>query len=78
MLDLLERNIDIGFLQEIWEDTGNEKYQHEVEKLFQINGLKYISSPRPKTSRCAYGGAAVIVNTLKFFFSQLTLRYQKI
>ena len=72
--DLFERNIDIGFLKEIWEDIGNENYQLEVEKMFQINGLKYISLPRPKTSRCAYGGAAVIVNTLKFSFSPVNIK----
>ena len=45
-VDLLERNIDVGFLQEIWEDSGNEHYQYEVEKIFQMHGLQFIFLPQ--------------------------------
>ena len=65
--DILERNIDVAFLQEIWEDSGNEKYQKEVEKMYELDGLKYVSTPRPKgKAKAAYGGAGLIVNTSKF------------
>ena len=63
-LDLLERNIDVAFLQEIWEDRENVAYQSEVEKMFEIDGMLYKSSPRNKGGlKVAYGGAAFIVNT---------------
>ena len=65
--DILERNIDVAFLQEIWEDSGNEKYQKEVEKMYELDGLKYVSTPQLKgTAKAAYGGAGLIVNTSKF------------
>ena len=66
--DLIEREIDIAFIQEIWENAENLCFQAEIEKMFQLNGLTYVSSPRPKTSKAAYGGAAIIVNTVKFNF----------
>ena len=53
--DLIEREIDLAFLQEIWEDSGNEKYQFEVEKMFEENGLLYRSSPRPKRLKLPMG-----------------------
>ena len=31
--DLLERNIDCGFLSEVWEQTHNSEHQIEIEKL---------------------------------------------
>jgi len=68
--DLIEREIDVAFLQEIWEDRSNNNYKQEVEKMFEENGLLYKSCPRPKTSKAAYGGAALIVNTKKFTFLQ--------
>ena len=57
--DMLERQIDCGFLQEIWEQSDNIEHKNEVEKMLEINGLKYISCPRPKNSKgVSYGGVA--------------------
>ena len=59
--DINGRDIDVAFLQEIWEDSDDLIYQYEIEKMFELNGLKYVSSPRKKGGgKCAYGGAAMI------------------
>ena len=61
--DMLERKIDCGFLQEIWEQTNNIEHKSEVEKMLEINGLKYISCPRPPNSKgVCYGGVAIVAN----------------
>ena len=71
--DILEREIDVAFIQEIWENIDNVDYKSEIEKMFQLNGLMYISSPRPKSGKAAYGGAAIIINTLKYIYSPVTV-----
>ena len=39
----------------------------QVEKMLELNGLQYFSTPRPLSSKgYAYGGAAIIVNIRKF------------
>ena len=65
--DLVERKIDVAFLQEVWEPSDNPFFIAEKEKLQEIHGLKYVSKPRAKTSKVRYyGGAALIVNIEKF------------
>ena len=72
--DLLERSIQIGFLQEIWEQSDNRAFHFEIEKLLEINGLKYISAPRPKNAKGrSYGGVAIVVNTKKFTLEKLNI-----
>ena len=44
--DLIEREISVALLSEVWEKTSCKKQQYEVEKMFQLDGLKYISTPR--------------------------------
>ena len=38
--DILERKVDVSFLQEIWEDPSNPEHRIEIEKLLEISGLK--------------------------------------
>ena len=65
--DLLERSVDIGFLQETWEQSDNKSHQFEIEKMLEMDGLQYISAPRPKNAKGrSYGGAAIVINTEKF------------
>ena len=61
--DLIERKVDCGFLSEIWEQKQNIEHQFEIEKMLELSGLKYISTPRPPNKRgVSYGGAAIVVN----------------
>ena len=70
--DLLERKIDVGFCQEIWQQTKNSEHRFEIEKMLQIDGLQYISTTRPPNRKgVSYGGAAIIVNSEKFTCEKL-------
>ena len=72
--DIIEREVDLAFLQEIWEKPGDKVMQLEAEKMLQLDGLTYISAPRPKNRRgISYGGAAIIVNIKKFFCEKLPI-----
>ena len=79
--DILERKVDVAFLQEIWEKTTDEENPHsisEAEKMFELNGLLYFSSPRILDSRGrAYGGTAIIVNSIHFEGEKLPLTVPK-
>ena len=76
--DILERNIDCAFLQEIWEDSENKNHQEQVEKMLELNGLKYFSSARqPNSKGKSYGGVAIIVNLEKFAVEKLTVQVPK-
>ena len=70
--DILERNVDIAFLQEIWEQSENTSHNNEIESMFELEGLSYYSKPRSKTVKgFSYGGVAIIVNTKKFTAEKL-------
>ena len=70
--DLLERNIDVGFLTEIWEQTKNSDHKYEIEKMLELNGLQYISTARPPNRKgVSYGGAAIVINKDKFTCEKL-------
>ena len=58
--DVKERKIDICLLSEVWEKRGNKKYINEVVKMMEIEGLKYISTPRSFNKRG--GGCALVAN----------------
>ena len=44
--DILEREIGVAIISEIWEKTKSKKHTFEIEKMLKIHGLKYISTPR--------------------------------
>ena len=62
----------MGFLQEIWEQSDDKTHHFEIEKLLELDGLQYISNPRPKNAQGkSYGGVAIIVNQSKFTCKKL-------
>ena len=67
-IDMLEREIGVSLLSEVWEKTECKKQQHELEKMFQMDGLKYISTPRTQKRG---GGAAVVVNIVQFSLEKI-------
>ena len=67
--DIIEREIDLGFLVEIWEKSEKRNHQFQIEKLLEMNGLKYISTARPG----GWGGAALIANQEKFSLEKLNV-----
>ena len=69
--DMEDRNCDLSFLSEVWEKSENKRHQFKLEELFELKGMKYISTPRPGARRG--GGAAIVVNTEKFSISKLNV-----
>ena len=67
--DIIERNIDVGFMVEIWEKSENKNHQMEIEKMLEMDGLKYISTARPS----GWGGAAIIVNQEKYLLEKINI-----
>ena len=59
------------YLTEVWTKSENKNHQFKTEELFELKGLKYISTPRPGIKRG--GGAAIVVNTEKFSISKLNV-----
>ena len=52
----------------IWEQSDSKTHQFEIEKMLEMDGLLYISNPRPKNAKGrTYGGAAIVVNTDNIF-----------
>ena len=66
--DMIEREISAALLSEVWEKASCKKQQYEIEKIFQVDGLKYISTPRTQKRG---GGAAIVVNTQTFSLEKL-------
>ena len=65
---MLEREIGVSLLSEVWEKTECKKQNYEIEKMFQMDGLKYISTPR---SQKRGGGAAIVVNIEQFSLEKI-------
>ena len=65
---MLERDISLSLLSEIWEKKNSKKHKFELEKILQLDGLKYISTPR---SQKRGGGAAIVVNLAEFSLEKI-------
>ena len=63
--DLLEREIGVALLSEVWQKTTSKKHRFEIEKMLQLHGLKYISTPRLHKRG---GGAAIVANLSNFLW----------
>ena len=58
-IDIIEREIGLACLNEIWEKNESKEHQNKLIELFEMDGLQYISNPR-KVKRG--GGSAIIAN----------------
>jgi hypothetical protein len=67
-IDMAERSIGAAMLSEVWEKTNCKKQQFELEKMLNMEGLKYISTPR-QTKRG--GGAAIVVSLEQYTLEKL-------
>ena len=67
--DLIEREIRLSILTEIWEKPGKRKHKFNIEKMLHMHGYKYISTPRPPSKRG--GGAAIVASIEKFSLEKL-------
>ena len=46
--DMRDRDISLALLSEVWEKANCKKQQSEVEKMLNLDGLKYVSTPGRK------------------------------
>ena len=67
--DMLERNIAVSMVCEVWQKSEDKQHLFEVEKMLELNGLKYVSKSRPSNKRG--GGVALVVNQEKFSIEKL-------
>ena len=73
--DLKERKTPLSFLTEIWEKKENKEHQEAIEHMCQMNGLSYISLPRPGRKRG--GGCAVLYRSEAFSVTKLSIEVPK-
>ena len=73
--DLLERDISLALLSEVWEKGGKKKFKHAIEKMKELYGLGYISTPRQVAKRG--GGCAIIVDLKKFSIEKINVTLPK-
>ena len=66
--DMAQRDISLSMLSEVWEKANCKKQQLELDKMLNMDGLKYISTPRT-TKRG--GGAAIVVSLKKFTLEKI-------
>ena len=45
------RSTNLCFLTEVWERLENKKHKDAIESIFELKGIKYISTPRPGVRR---------------------------
>ena len=69
--DLIERQIDCAFTSEVWEQSESKEHSMKIEKMLQIDGLKYISTARPSNKRG--GGVALVVNLEKYSCEKINI-----
>ena len=69
--DMEERQCDLSFVTEVWQQLENKKHMSQLEELLELKGVKYNSTPRPGARRG--GGAAIAVRVNKFNLSKLNI-----
>ena len=74
-LDMKEREVDIAFLTEVWEKLENKKHQSKLVEMLEMEGVQYISTPRPGAKRG--GGAAIAVRLDRFTINKLNISIPK-
>ena len=67
-LDLMQtQGLTLGLHSEIWESKENKDHQKRIEEAFELEGVQYISNPRPNRG----GGAAITLLCSDFTLSKL-------
>ena len=70
--DMIMRNIQIALLCEIWEKDSNIRYQNEIERMLELNGLIYISCPR--AGGRTGGGVGIVANSVDYTIKKLNIK----
>ena len=67
---MIEREISLSLLSEVWEKATCKTQRAEIESMCQIEGLKYISTPRLNKRG---GGAAIVVALDKYSLDKIEI-----
>ena len=73
--DMIDRMCSLALLTEVWEKANSKKHQHKIEELYEMKGLRYISTPRSGQKRG--GGAAIVVDIENFSIMKLPVHIPK-
>ena len=73
--DMKERESNLNFLTEVWEKKEKKKHQSKLEELFELHGIKYISTPRPGAQRGGGGRSTslLFIRLWEEFFTLFSL-----
>ena len=71
ILDMKMRQIVVALCSETWEKGGKNKHKWEVERMLEMEGMKFISTARP-TRRG--GGCAIIADVTKHTLEKLDIQ----
>ena len=69
--DMEMRETDVCFLVEVWGKSENKRHQIAIESIFEMKGIKYISTPRPGNRRG--GGTALACSEHLFHITNLNI-----
>jgi hypothetical protein len=69
--DINHRQSDICFLTEVWESAENKKHKLKIEEMLEMEGIHYISTPRPGSRRG--GGVAIAFPGTRFHVTKLNI-----
>ena len=69
--DIEMRETDVCFLTEVWEMSENRNHQKAIESIFELRGIKYVSTPRPGARRG--GGTALACSEQMFHITKLNI-----
>ena len=61
------QGLTLGLHSEIWESKENKEHQHKIEEALELEGIQYISNPRPNRG----GGAAITLISGDFKLTKL-------
>ena len=73
--DITMRETDICFLTEVWQKQENKKHNYSIEKMLEMKGIFYISTPRPGARRG--GGVAMAFPKTRFQVTKLNIEIPK-
>ena len=67
--EILENDMHLGIHSEVWEDKENINHAQSIEKALELQGIQYISTPRP--NRRGGGVAITLISDSPFVLSKL-------
>ena len=67
-LEFRELDMGVAFHSEIWEKKESKKHKHKIDEMFEMEGISYISTPRPNRRG---GGSAITCDDNNFYIKEI-------